>query len=257
LRKALNVQSVNGWDKDQCRVARAISRHPDKQSRLAHDPTFSTIQVSLVDCDTLDAQGIIRHQTLAGAAVITGRYEERDLVMMYTVGYGYETFNSLEQLGASLPARLDKLPPDKICNGNCLNRRAIFSTTWQALIANQLDSIAAITAQGLAAELDTPLASAPQVENANIQEQNALIELADAIPDWLFGASVTDLDHYSQSINALGKLYRQTDKQLFRIPPMTTFAQQRAKRWLTNHPQPDCRSIASRSPSPTASSQVV
>ena len=47
LRKALNVQSVNGWDKDQCRVARAISRHPDKQSRLAHDPTFSAIRVSL------------------------------------------------------------------------------------------------------------------------------------------------------------------------------------------------------------------
>ena len=40
---------------------------------------------------------------------------------------------------------------------------------------------------------------------------------------------LTDLDHYSQSINALGKLYRQTDKQLLRIPPMTTFAQQRMR----------------------------
>ena len=230
LRKALNVQSVNGWDKDQCRVARAISRHPDKQSRLAHDPTFSTIQVSLVDCDTIDAQGIIRHQTLAGAAVITGRYEERDLVMMYTVGYGYETFNSLEQLGASLPARLDKLPPGQNLQWQLFEPEgSIFDHMAWALIANQLDSIAAMTAQGLAAELDTPLASAPQVENANIQEQNALVELADAIPDWLFGASVTDLDHYSQSINALGKLYRQTGKQLFRIPPMTTFAQQRMR----------------------------
>ena len=102
LRKTLDVQQVKGWDHVQCQVARAVARDPDKKERQRHDPALSAISACLIDIDTVDAQGITRHQLLAGAAVLKGRYQDRDLLMMYTVEDGYEAFDSLAQLGASL-----------------------------------------------------------------------------------------------------------------------------------------------------------
>ena len=84
LRKALDVQHVTGWDDAQCRAARAVSLEPDKTQRQSSDPTLSAIQTCLIDIDTVDANGSTRHLLLGGAAVLTGRYEQRDLVMMYT-----------------------------------------------------------------------------------------------------------------------------------------------------------------------------
>src|SRR5690606_25177862 len=61
------------------------------------------------------------------------------------------------------------------------------------------------------------------------KQKNTLIGLDDAIPDWLIGASAADLDQYSRSVSALGKLYKQASKDLFRILPIDTFAQQRMR----------------------------
>lgn len=226
LRKTLDVQHAKGWDDKQCEVARAVSLHPDKQERQAHDPALSAIQVSLIDIDTVDAKGNARHLLIGGAAVLTGRYEQRDLVMMYTVENGYETFDSLKQLGASLPKRIETQPDVRQLkwrlfepDGNFFDHMA-----W-ALITSQLDAITETSQQGLAVEEDAFTGSSPIPEHASAKEKTALTGLDDSIPDWLFDASAADLDQYSQSINALGKLYKQTDKTLFRILPITTFAQ--------------------------------
>ncbi|MGH8386962.1 MAG: hypothetical protein ACRESJ_15945 [Pseudomonas sp.] len=230
LRRTLDVQSVKGWDEVQCRVARAVSLHPEKQDRMTHESALSDIRVSLIDIDTVHAQNSTRHLTLGGVAAITGRYEQRDLVMMYSVENGYETFGSLDQLGASLPTRIDALPPGQNLKWQLFEPEGNFfdHMAW-ALIASQLDAIAAITNEYPAAQAGTSITSSALMENASSQQKSALIELDDSIPDWLFGASATDLDHYSQSINELGKLYKQTDKKLFRIQPITTFAQQRMR----------------------------
>ncbi|MEJ5057246.1 MULTISPECIES: dermonecrotic toxin domain-containing protein [unclassified Pseudomonas] len=230
LRKALHVQGADGWDDDQCRVARAVSRHPDKQSRQNHDPTLSAIQVCLIDIDTVDAQGKVRHLILGGAAVVTGRYKQRDLVMMYTVEKGYETFDSLKKLGDSLPARIDVQPAGQNLQWQLFEPEGNFfdHMAW-ALIATQLDAITAISRESLVAEADDDIASAPVVEHTSGPEKNVLTRLDGSIPDWLFGASAADLDQYSQSINALGMLYKQTDKTLLRIAPITTYAQNRMR----------------------------
>lgn len=230
LRKTLDIQSVEGWDADQCRVAQAVSRHPDKQERVAHDSAFSAIEVSLIDVDTVDARGTTRHLVLGGAAVITGRYEKRDLFMMYTVENGYETFDSLDQLGKTLPSRIDAQPPGQNLKWQLFEPEGNFfdHMAW-ALIATQLDAIAALTDDRLTSEAHDPITSTPLIENASDPEKQSLIALDDSIPDWLFDASAADLDHYSQSINALGRLYKYTDKKLFRIAPITSFAQQRMR----------------------------
>lgn len=230
LRKTLDVQNVNGWDEHQCRVARAVALHPDKQQRLTHDPALSTLQVSLVDIDSVDPQGNIRHLMLGAAVVISGRHEHRDLVMMFSMQDGYETFDSLDQLGASLPIRIDPLPPGHNLKWQLFEPEGDFfdHMAW-ALITAQLDAIDAISHTSLALETDASITAAALQDNASAQEKQVLAELVDAIPDWLFGASASDLEHYSHAINALGKLYRQSDNKLLHIPPITRFAQQRMR----------------------------
>ena len=230
LRKTLDVQQVKGWDHVQCQVARAVARDPDKKERQRHDPALSAISACLIDVDTVDAQGITRHQLLAGAAVLKGRYQDRDLLMMYTVEDGYKTFDSLAQLGASLPERIKTLAPGQKLvwqlyepEGNFFDHMA-----W-ALVTSQLDAIRAITQEGPAGKSDSPPGSADLIEKAGLEEKNTLVSLDSAIPDWLFDASATDLDHYSQAIDALGKLHKHSDKKLLRISPIDTYAQQRMR----------------------------
>lgn len=230
LRKTLDVQNVNGWDETQCRVARAVALNPDKPLRQSHDPTLAAIRVSLIDIDSIDSQGNSRHQVLGGAAVITGRHEERELVMMYSTENGYETFDSLDQLGASLPERIDPLPPGHNLKWQLFEPEGNFfdHMAW-ALITTQLDAIRSVTDDSFAAQGPDTISAVAVQESTSAQDKLALLGLVDAIPDWLFGASATDLDHYSQSINALGKLYKQADKKLLRIPAVDTFAQQRMR----------------------------
>jgi len=224
LRKALDVQTDSGWDASQCHVARAVSRYPDKQQRPTRAPEVASIKACLIDIDTVDDKGETRHLILGGAAVLTGHYQQRDLVMMYTVEKGYETFDSLEALGASLPDRLsDQLAGRNLKwqlfepAGNFFDHMA-----W-ALIASQLDAIASITGEGLV--VDNP-PSAPAFTHADNPQYSALDE---AIPDWLIGTSAADLERYSRSVSALGKLYKLADKNLFRISSITTFAGRRMR----------------------------
>ena len=225
LREALNVHNAEGWDDEQCLVARAISRRPDKQERQRHDITLSDIRVCLIDIDSVDAQGAARHLILGGAVVIFGRYGLRDLVMMYTVEDGYETFDSLQQLGESLPQRIELLPAGQNLQWQLFEPEGNFfdHMAW-VLIANQLDAIRAITRQSLDEESEDGSSLLPLIEQASEPQKNTLIDLDDSIPDWLLDASASELDQYSQSINALGQLYRQADKALLPIPPIDTYA---------------------------------
>lgn len=219
LRKMLDVQNVDGWDKDQCRVARAVSLYPDKKERLLNEPTMKDIQVCLIDIDVVDATQN-PHLMVGGAAVITGRFEGRDLLLMYTVEDGYESFDSLEKLGAGLPARIS----DELAGRNMQWRLFepegdFFDHMAWALISTQIDTLSAITGEN------------PSEKNLrdSVPEEPTRLRLDHAIPDWLSDASATDLDVYSQSLRTLGKLLRHTDNELYRIAPITEFAQQKMR----------------------------
>ncbi|WP_053163971.1 dermonecrotic toxin domain-containing protein [Pseudomonas sp. P1.8] len=217
LRKMLNVQDVEGWDSDQCHVARAVSLDPDKQERKHNDRTAADIRACLIDIDTVDTEGT-RHLMIAGAAVITGRYKDRDLVMMYTVEGGYESFDSLEKLGASLPVRIEDELAGRDMQWRLFEPDGDFfdHMAW-ALISTQIDTFSASTGGN------------PSKKNlhASTPEASGHSQLDKAIPDWLSQASAADLDVYSQSIKALGKLLRLSDSALYQIPPIADFALQK------------------------------
>ncbi|KAB0497832.1 dermonecrotic toxin domain-containing protein [Pseudomonas vancouverensis] len=223
LRMMLDVQQVNGWNSDQCRVARAVSLYPDKTVRQLNEPAMKDIQVCLIDIDITGTTGN-EHLMVGGAAVINGRFEQRDLLMMYTVEDGYESFDTLEKLGAVLPERIG----DKLA-GRDMQWRLFepdgdfFDHMAWALINTQIDTLSTITGEN------------PSEKNArgSLPEEPTRSQLDQAIPDWLTNASTTDLDIYSQSLRNLGKLLRHADSGLYRIPSVTDFAQQKMREAIT------------------------
>ncbi|CAI8721359.1 hypothetical protein [Pseudomonas serboccidentalis] len=229
LRKSLDVQSVSGWDADQCHVARAVSQYPDKQQRDSQQPTLSEIKVQLIDIDTVDAAGKARHLTVGGVAVLTGRYRERDLVMMYTLD-GYESFASLEALGAALLERLEERLAGRSMKWRLFEPEGNFfdHMAW-ALIASQLDAIAEITRESVARETDTGSSLSELAQYPGTEEKDTFATLDEAMPEWLAGATAADMDQYSRSVSALGKLYKHINKNLYHLPAIDTFAQQRMR----------------------------
>jgi hypothetical protein len=230
LRKALDITQVQGWSDEECALARVIFTSPDKQTRQAVHGEFSDIQAGLVDIDTLESTSIA-HLLLGGALVMRARLEQRELVLMYTIESGYESFASMDALGASLPSRISEQ-----LNGRPMQWRLfepegdIFDQMAWALVASQLDAIVAIgdgSASSAPATLSAPVVPA--------DEQARLDKLESAIPAWLHSASAKDLTAYSKYITGLGKLYRDPQMKAGKdlIEPIDRFAQRLMREAIT------------------------
>lgn len=222
LRKALNVQTVKGWDADECAMAREVFKDPDRSTRKNSNSELSAIQACLIDIDTVESN-VTSHLLVGGALVLRATCGERELLVMYTIERGYESFTSMTQLGDSLPARLEEdlaghalrwqlFEPD----GN------VFDHVAWALVASQLDAI------NFMASPDAP-ASENVVPEAGLDdtENSRLRQLDEAIPDWLREAPANDIQDYGRYITALGMLYREPDRKAAKaeIPSITDYAQ--------------------------------
>lgn len=222
LRKALNVRQVKGWDADECAMAREISMAPDKATRNTVNRDFSAIQASLIDIDTVDNE-VDSHLLIGGALVLKATYRKRELIVMYTIERAYESFESMEQLGDSLPTRLEEQLAGRALkwrlyepDGNVFDHMA-----W-ALVSTQLDAIDSLRLL----EAPTNEMLEPDVEHGS-PEHVRIQQLAAAIPDWLRNASDSDIQDYSRYVTALGKLYRQPEYKTVKdqIPSITQYAQ--------------------------------
>lgn len=221
LRKAVKVKQVKGWDADECAMAREVATAPDKATREPANADFSNIQACLIDIDIVEKEGP-QHLLIAGALVIKGTWRDRQLLVMYTIDRGYESFSSLEQLGNSLPERLD--PPIVASlewrlfepDGNVFDHMA-----W-ALISAQIDSI------GLLGRAEDVVQTPEPERGLDAFEQARYKQLDAAIPDWLRNASPKDIDDYRRYITGLGKLYRNPEHRIARaeIPPISQYAHQ-------------------------------
>lgn len=233
LKEALNVQSVNGWDTSECTLARLISQHPDKASRPTSGSGLSNIRACLLDLDLafeLAEANSTRHLMLPGALVMTATLGSRELIVMYTLSDGYETFGSMAQLGAALPARIDV-----DLSGQNLKWRLyepegnIFDALVWALVGCQLDSIDALD----------PTSRSPLIRLASRQDASATLSVADkarveeldnAIPEWLLGGSLDDIQTYSNYLTDLGSLRGEANSHIFdvsEIPLIHAYGQQK------------------------------
>ncbi|MCK8658089.1 dermonecrotic toxin domain-containing protein [Pseudomonas umsongensis] len=222
LRNALNVQTIKGWDADECAMAREVFNNPDRATRKNSNSDLSAIQACLIDIDIVETTAN-RHLLIGGAVALKATCRERELLVMYTIERGYESFSSMEQLGNSLPARLgDPLEGRTMTwrlfepDGNVFDHMA-----W-ALVSSQLDAIDAMRSAENPVNDDAELQSGfDETEHARLRQLHA------AIPDWLRNASPMDIQDYSRYITALGKLYRQPEHKAARneIPSITDYAQ--------------------------------
>jgi hypothetical protein len=219
LQKAVKVKQVKGWDTDECAMAREVATAPDRSTRKPVNADFSDIQACLIDIDTVEKE-LPRHLLIAGALVIKGTCRDRQLLVMYTIDRGYESFSSLEQLGATLPERL--FPPSATPlewrlyepGGNVFDHMA-----W-ALISAQIDSIGLLARGEDVADPPEPERGLDAFEQARYKQLDA------AIPDWLRNASPKDIDDYRHYITGLGNLYRNPEHRIARadIPPISQYA---------------------------------
>lgn len=224
LRKAFNVKQVKGWDANECAMARAIFADPDRETRANAATGFTDLKACLIDIDIVE-NGKSRHLLMGGALVAHATYDDRQLIVMYTVDYGYESFSTLEKLGESLPQRLDR------AEGTELKWRLyepdgdVFDHMALALVSSQIESIDALSHTGDFAESAEPESGLDNDEQAHYKT------LDKAIPQWLRKAQPNDLDDYRHYITAMGKLYRDPKHQIARteIPSMARYAHQKMK----------------------------
>ncbi|WP_242207874.1 MULTISPECIES: DUF6543 domain-containing protein [unclassified Pseudomonas] len=100
LRKLWNVEANPDWDTDQRTMVDAVYQHPDKQQRR---PTGKyQVRACLIDLDR-DEGGERNHLTLLDTAVLIGTDGQRTWIMTHSVIQGFESFESLDELGKALP----------------------------------------------------------------------------------------------------------------------------------------------------------
>ncbi|MVV47469.1 hypothetical protein EJA72_04250 [Pseudomonas sp. PB120] len=233
LRKMLNVQQVKGWDADECAMALEVFRDPDRATRKNVNGEFSAIQACLIDIDIAGAQ-VNGHLLIGGALVLKATYRQRSLLVMYTIERAYESFSSMEELGNSLPERLQELADNRALTWRLYEPHGnIFDHMAWALVSSQLDAINELRI------LETPVDDDFEPESGlDLEEKARLLQLNAAIPDWLRNGSANDIQDYGHYIRSLGKLYRQPASLQARaeIPSITDYAQRRMREAIIADP---------------------
>lgn len=222
LRRALNVAPIGDWNADACAIAQAVSAYPDKQQRDVHRPEMADIKVCLIDVDR-SGPAPLTHMLLLGVAVMAGRYRERDVLLMYTVEYGYETFDSMQALGDLIRQRLATAQASKPLSWRLVEPEGNFfdHMAW-TLIDLQLRTIETL-------DLKEATQDAFSLDLSQTSPPHAVDKLRAAIPDWLRDASVQDLNAYSQHLIELSAVRNKAHGDLFEIPSINAFAQQKMR----------------------------
>ncbi|NYH09041.1 dermonecrotic toxin domain-containing protein [Pseudomonas moraviensis] len=231
LCSAANVQSASGWDADECALARFVALHPDRVERSTATSDFVGLKACLMDIELVDGKDST-HLLVAGALVLTATVKKRSRVLMYTIADGYESFDSLADLGETLPQRLDPELSDRSLKWRLIEPEGnIFDAVAQAQISNQLEAIEALdpASQSFSAHGSS---SRQRHGRFNPLERARLDQLQDAIPDWLLDGSVYDLQDYSRYIAELGSSRKEAENGALKdddIPLIKPYAERRMR----------------------------
>ncbi|WP_347909797.1 hypothetical protein [Pseudomonas grandcourensis] len=227
LRELWNIESNTNWDTDRYAMARNLFAYPDKSTREPHDPYHS--RACLIDLDGL-SDGVSTHLNILDMAVLIGTQGTRSLIITHTITHGFQTYDSLQELGESLLTYTDGQTP-----GNTLQWRLIepegnyFDHLACNLIALQADSIGALANDSAAVNPDLAphiSRSTSELDPKDKQNPSRFNRVEQALPDWMASASSSDLTAYSRHLMDLAQVQNQNAGQSFQdgIKPIREFA---------------------------------
>ncbi|AZF18719.1 dermonecrotic toxin domain-containing protein [Pseudomonas sp. R3-18-08] len=234
LRAAWNVQRVDGWDDDDCAMARLLFHAPARSGRL-NDPY--NLRACLIDIDQVD-DAKVTHLNECSTAVLIGRRDEREIILTYSLLKGYEKFASLEQLGQSLPDRLSPSATRKKIQWRLFEPTGdFFDHQACSLIALQIE---AIGTQDFSID-DEPETAPALVTPEQIAKNGPPLDwYRQVLPDWLRQASLSDLGFYSRHLKDLAALQSMNLGKSYQddIPPIEQYALEALKaEMLKEHPE--------------------
>lgn len=248
LRDTWDIETRSNWDNDRYAMARNLFKYPDKSARKAHDRYDS--RACLIDLDYV-SNGVSNHLNMLDLAVLIGTQGTRNLIISHSITRGFQTYDSLQQLGESLLTYTDGQPP-----GNTLQWRLIepegnfFDHLACNLIALQADSIGALANDTSTSDPDlAPHISRTtnELDPTNKQPSSRFTQVQQALPDWMSSASPSDLTAYSRHLMDLATVQDQSAAKSFQdgIKPIREFAlDQLRDAMLKEHPDADKLNLA-------------
>lgn len=209
LRDFWNVEQAEGWSSEDCAMARTLYLAPDLASRKNNDPYDS--HAYLIAIDLVEGQEV-QHINEVSMIVMVGKQQERTVILAQSVVNGYQHFDTLEQLGASLPKHLKGAFNYQNLQWRLLQPLGnIFDYQACILVDAQIEMIGAFDFSTPApTTANTASSSVPiKIDTPPDNKAPDLKWLENALPDWLADATDSDLNNYSRHLKDLAVLHSQ------------------------------------------------
>ncbi|MGJ7513191.1 dermonecrotic toxin domain-containing protein [Pseudomonas baetica] len=222
LRNLWNVDQVTGWSNDDCNMARTLFRTPDLETGVA-DPYQCKAYLVAID---LTAGEDTLHWNEASIVVLIGKQQGRTVILTHSLLKGYEKFDTLEELGATLPDHVKSIPHQSIQWRLVESVGNVFDYQACALISIQIDALGSLDFSDLRYTRPSKPLLTPEAEATHTTTGPGLEWFKDALPDWLSSASLPDLNNYSRYLKDLAVLHSQNAGKTYLdgIPPIEQYA---------------------------------
>ncbi len=244
LRDYWNVQHVDGWTQEDCRMARRLYQLPDRLDRRANDP-YDT-RAYLVDIDQVDASGRVEHLNDRLVSVLIGKQGGREVILVHSLLLGYRKYASLEQLGNDAALLVYTAAPQAKIQWRLLEPEGDFFDQLACTMINiQMVAIASMDFSDLR-ESGNPIALAMPPTPQAQDNGHDLQWYQDALPDWLSNAAPADLNAYARHLKDLAALHSHNQSNGYQdgIEPIQQFALERLRvEMLKDHPEAEPRTL--------------
>ncbi len=243
LRKAWDVTTVDGWDQDDCALARTLYHNPVLSERAAKDPYKSHAYLIDVDIVLADRQ---EHMGLMDIAVLVGTHKARQIILAYSLIGGYERFDSMEQLGAALPGKLNHLSPDTEMHWRLYEpANNYFDSLACTLVGLQIEAIGALgdevteNPRALTLRRSNAARILPSIEDLSAHRLSTIREVHLHLPPWLTAASDLEIAAYSRCMIDLAQLHTHYHGRTFDegIPAIRDYARTQLASQIKAHPK--------------------
>lgn len=208
LRSGWGTAQVEEWDETDRAMADRLYRFPDRATRQIDDPYAS--KACIVEIEQVEDGAATRFSPLM-LAVLLGEHLGRAIILTYSPRNGYEKFDSLDQLGESLPTHAGSQTHRTSLQWRLSEPQGnFFDQLACVFISAQVEAVGALDFSNLlqsnSAQVNQALNAGPGAIYTPAHQGPNLDWYHHALPDWLKNASVGDQNNFAQHLKDLAAL---------------------------------------------------